>query len=291
VQCRDTVLEEMDQPAVLARVAELCRNDELAHANSPGVEHAKRFEDVEAALSAEIDVFSTVNIQHLENLNDQVPELTGVRVRETLPDAILTAADEVVIVDLTPQALTERLRAGKVYPAERVSAAVAAPAAGAALVVVSGRHRTLRPARGGVRILFPSSGGSLSRLALDAAVRIARAEGATLLPAYLASVPLHLPLDAALTRECNVALPLLEAVEQRATNAGVAVDSRIQRGRTYRHAVPPEHPYRSRGRLAWRAPIDNSRVRGAARGSITKSCWCRRRSWRRPHSAGLRWRR
>ena len=90
--------------------------DELAHTNAPGVEHAKRYEDVDDVLAAGIDVFSTVNVQHLESLNDQVAELTGVRVRETLPDAVLRRADEVVLVDLTPEALIERLRAGKVYP-------------------------------------------------------------------------------------------------------------------------------------------------------------------------------
>jgi two-component system, OmpR family, sensor histidine kinase KdpD len=124
VRYRDTTLEEMDLPAVLVRSPELCLIDELAHTNAPGVEHAKRFEDVDDVLEAGIDVFSTVNVQHLESLNDQVAELTGVRVRETLPDAVLSAADEVVIVDLTPHALIERLRAGKVYPAERVPAAL-----------------------------------------------------------------------------------------------------------------------------------------------------------------------
>jgi len=124
VTYRDTTLEEMDLPAILARAPELCLIDELAHTNAPGVEHAKRFEDVEDVLEAGIDVFSTVNVQHLESLNDQVAELTGVRVRETLPDAVLSAADEVVIVDLTPHALIERLRAGKVYPPERVPAAL-----------------------------------------------------------------------------------------------------------------------------------------------------------------------
>jgi two-component system, OmpR family, sensor histidine kinase KdpD len=121
---RGTALEEMDLPAVLGRAPELCLIDELAHTNAPGLEHAKRFEDVQDVLDAGIDVFSTVNVQHLESLNDQVAELTGVRVRETLPDAVLAAADEVVIVDLTPQALIERLRAGKVYPVERVPAAL-----------------------------------------------------------------------------------------------------------------------------------------------------------------------
>jgi two-component system, OmpR family, sensor histidine kinase KdpD len=124
VTYRDSTLEEMDLPALLERAPELALVDELAHTNAPGLEHAKRFEDVEDVLEAGIDVFSTVNVQHLESLNDQVAELTGVRVRETLPDAVLASADEVVIVDLTPQALIERLRAGKVYPAERVPAAL-----------------------------------------------------------------------------------------------------------------------------------------------------------------------
>jgi hypothetical protein len=87
------------------------------------------------------------------------------------------------------------------------------------------------------RILFPFSGTVLSQRGLDAALRLARVDGATLVPAFLARVPLHLPLDAALPRQCEGALPLLEAVEQRAVRAGVAVDSRIERGRTYRHAI------------------------------------------------------
>jgi two-component system sensor histidine kinase KdpD len=121
---RDVALEEMDLPAILRRGPELCLIDELAHTNVPGVEHAKRYEDACDVLDAGIDVFSTVNVQHLESLNDQVAELTGTRVRETLPDSILGAADEVVLVDLTPEALIQRLRAGKVYPGERVEAAL-----------------------------------------------------------------------------------------------------------------------------------------------------------------------
>ncbi len=124
VEHRGVTLRELDLPAVLERAPELCLIDELAHTNAPGLEHGKRYEDVESVLEARIDVFSTVNVQHLESLNDQVAELTGVRVRETLPDAVLQRADEIVIVDLTPQALLERLKAGKVYPAERVPAAL-----------------------------------------------------------------------------------------------------------------------------------------------------------------------
>jgi len=121
---RDTPLEEMNLPAILAREPELCLIDELAHTNAPGLEHEKRYEDVQDVLDAGIDVFSTVNVQHLESLNDQVTQLTGTRVRETIPDAVLSAADEVVLVDLTPEALIGRLRAGKIYPPERVPAAL-----------------------------------------------------------------------------------------------------------------------------------------------------------------------
>jgi two-component system, OmpR family, sensor histidine kinase KdpD len=121
---RGTPLEEMDLPAVLARRPELCLIDELAHTNAPGVEHEKRYEDVLEVLGAGIDVFSTVNVQHLESLGDQVTQLTGAHVRETIPDAVLAAADEVVLIDVTPETLIARLRAGKVYPAERVQAAL-----------------------------------------------------------------------------------------------------------------------------------------------------------------------
>ncbi len=124
VSYRESILEEMDLPAILARSPELCLIDELAHTNAPGIEHEKRYEDLQDVLEAGIDVFSTVNVQHLESLNDQVTQLTGTRVRETIPDAVLSAADEVVLVDLTPEALIARLRAGKVYPSERIPAAL-----------------------------------------------------------------------------------------------------------------------------------------------------------------------
>jgi two-component system sensor histidine kinase KdpD len=124
VTYRDVPVDEMDLPAVLTRAPELCLIDELAHTNAPGLDHGKRYEDIADVLAAGIDVYSTVNVQHLESLNDQVTELTGVRVRETFPDSVLSQADEVVLVDLTPHALIERLRAGKVYPAARVPAAL-----------------------------------------------------------------------------------------------------------------------------------------------------------------------
>jgi two-component system sensor histidine kinase KdpD len=114
----------MDLPALLRRQPELALIDELAHTNAPGLDHGKRYEDVDDVLAAGIDVFSTVNVQHLESLTDQVAELTGIRVRETVPDALLGAADEIVLIDITPQSLIDRLIAGKVYPRERVPAAL-----------------------------------------------------------------------------------------------------------------------------------------------------------------------
>lgn len=124
VTYKDVTLAEMDLPALLTRHPELTLIDELAHTNAPGTEHVKRYEDVAVVLDDGIDVFSTVNVQHLESLNDQVAELTGVRVRETFPDSLLRDADEVVLVDVTPSALIERLRAGKVYRTQKVPAAL-----------------------------------------------------------------------------------------------------------------------------------------------------------------------
>jgi len=124
VSYRGVSLEEMDLPAILARKPELCLIDELAHTNAPGVEHPKRYDDIADVIAAGIDVFSTVNVQHLESLNDQVAELTGVRVRETVPDEQLSRADEVVLIDLPPEDLVTRLRDGKIYDAARVPAAL-----------------------------------------------------------------------------------------------------------------------------------------------------------------------
>jgi two-component system sensor histidine kinase KdpD len=118
-------LEEMDVDAVIRRAPELALVDELAHTNATGARNEKRYQDIAEILAAGIDVISTVNVQHLESLNDAIFELTGVRVRETFPDRILDEADEVVLVDLAPEALLERLRAGKVYPRERVDTALA----------------------------------------------------------------------------------------------------------------------------------------------------------------------
>ncbi len=116
--------EELDRDAVIARKPKVVLIDELAHTNAPGLEAHKRYEDVLAILRAGIDVITTLNIQHLEALTDAVLRLTGTDVRETLPDEILMLADEVVLIDVTPETLRERLRQGKIYPAERIDAAL-----------------------------------------------------------------------------------------------------------------------------------------------------------------------
>jgi two-component system, OmpR family, sensor histidine kinase KdpD len=117
-------LEEMDVDAVIRRAPELALIDELAHTNAEGMRNEKRYQDIDEVLAAGIDVISTVNVQHLESLNDTIFELTDVRVRETFPDSVLEEADEVVLVDLTPEALRQRLQAGKVYPKERAEVAL-----------------------------------------------------------------------------------------------------------------------------------------------------------------------
>ncbi|MTW16456.1 DUF4118 domain-containing protein [Rhodoplanes serenus] len=131
VSYRGHELAEMDLDAILARRPKLALVDELAHTNAPGSRHPKRHLDVEELLDAGIDVYTTVNIQHIESLNDVVAQITGVRVRETVPDAVFDSADAVELIDLTPDDLIQRLREGKVYvpkTAERALAHFFSPA-------------------------------------------------------------------------------------------------------------------------------------------------------------------
>lgn len=121
---RGVELTEMDLNAVLARRPEVALVDELAHTNASGSQHEKRWQDVKELLDHGIDVISTVNIQHIESLNDVVREITGVPQRETIPDAVLRGADQIEVVDIAPQALRDRLAGGRVYPAERIDAAL-----------------------------------------------------------------------------------------------------------------------------------------------------------------------
>ena len=124
VDHRGAAFTEMDLDAILARRPELAVVDELAHTNVPGSGHAKRWQDVEVLLDAGIDVLTTVNVQHLASLNDVVARITGVEQRETVPDAVVRAAGQVELVDMTPEALRRRMAHGNIYRPEKIDAAL-----------------------------------------------------------------------------------------------------------------------------------------------------------------------
>jgi two-component system, OmpR family, sensor histidine kinase KdpD len=124
IEYKGVKLKELDVDGLLERKPQLVMVDELAHTNAPGSKNPKRFQDVEQLISAGINVVSTLNVQHLESLNDDVARLTGVRVRERVPDRVVLNADEVVIVDISPEALRERLRAGRIYARDKVDQAL-----------------------------------------------------------------------------------------------------------------------------------------------------------------------
>ncbi len=124
-QYRGIALTEMDLDAVLARHPKLAIVDELAHTNAPGARHTKRYQDVEELLEAGIDVYTTLNIQHVESLNDVVAQITGITVHETIPDSVLDSAEDVELIDLTPDELLQRLKEGKVYVPRQAEAAIA----------------------------------------------------------------------------------------------------------------------------------------------------------------------
>ncbi|MEK4234667.1 histidine kinase [Paenibacillus sp. FSL H7-0714] len=126
MEYRGTILEEMDTAAIIKRNPEVVLVDELAHTNMPGSKHKKRYMDVMELLDAGISVISTVNVQHLESLNDAVEQITGVRVRETFPDSILQRANEVELIDVSPKTLQERMKDGKIYAMAKVDQALGA---------------------------------------------------------------------------------------------------------------------------------------------------------------------
>lgn len=125
VEYRGTAFEEMDTEAILLRSPAVCLVDEFAHTNVPGSARSKRWEDVLALLDAGIDVWTTMNLQHLESLNDQVLQISGIRVRETVPDWVIKQAAEVIMVDVTPDALINRLKRGAVYEPGKAEQALA----------------------------------------------------------------------------------------------------------------------------------------------------------------------
>ncbi len=124
IDYKGTLFTEMDVDAILARRPEVALIDELAHTNVEGSRFAKRYEDVFVLLDAKIDVVTTLNVQHIESLTPRVQSLTGITVRETVPDWVLDRADEIVMIDLTPEALATRMRRGDIYPMERVERAL-----------------------------------------------------------------------------------------------------------------------------------------------------------------------
>jgi len=124
IEYKGTVFDEMDVDAILARKPAVALIDELAHTNIEGSKHAKRYEDVMELLDAKIDVLSTMNVQHVESLGPTVQQITGVQVRETVPDWVMQRVDEIVLADLTPQALQKRMQRGDIYPVDRAQRAL-----------------------------------------------------------------------------------------------------------------------------------------------------------------------
>jgi len=124
IEYRGVTFDEMDTEAILRRRPQICAVDEFPHTNVPGAERAKRWEDVMVLLDAGIDVMTTMNLQHLESLNDEVFQISGIRVRETVPDWVIKQADEVVMVDVTPEALLNRLKRGVVYAPDKATQAL-----------------------------------------------------------------------------------------------------------------------------------------------------------------------
>lgn len=124
IEYKGTTFQEMDLDAILARKPQVALVDEFAHTNLEGTKHRKRYEDVLELLTNKIDVLSTMNIQHLESMNPTIQSITGIQVRETVPDWVLQRADEIVMADLTPEALQTRMRRGDIYPSDRAEKAL-----------------------------------------------------------------------------------------------------------------------------------------------------------------------
>src|SRR3982074_621412 len=183
---RGTVLEEMDLDAVVARHPRIALVDELAHTNAPGSANEKRWQDVEQLRDAGIDVISTLNVQHVESVNDVVEKITGVVQRETIPDRVLDLADEIQFIDISPEALRKRMRHGNIYGPDKVETALAnffRPGNLAALREIALRlvaqsmatsREVLAPAED---VLVAISGSSGSEPLIRRAVRLARRLG------------------------------------------------------------------------------------------------------------------
>lgn len=190
VAYRGTTLEDMDLAAVVARRPEVALVDELAHTNAPGLANAKRWQDVEALRDEGIDVISTVNVQHLESVKDLVEKVSGIPVRETLPDRVLDGADVIQFIDIAPEALRKRMRHGNVYPAEKVELALTnffKPRNLAAMrqiglrLVADSMARQRDVIRSPEDVLVAVSGGDASEELMRRGARLARRRGGTCL--------------------------------------------------------------------------------------------------------------
>jgi two-component system sensor histidine kinase KdpD len=186
VEYRGTTLEDMDLEAVLARKPEIALVDELAHTNAPGLRHHKRWQDVEELRDAGIDVISTVNVQHVESVKDVVEKISGVPVRETLPDRVLDGADVIQFIDIAPEALRKRMRHGNIYAREQVETALAnffRPRNLAAMrqiglrLVADSMARSRAVVRSPEDVLVGVSGGGSSEELMRRGVRLARRRG------------------------------------------------------------------------------------------------------------------
>jgi two-component system, OmpR family, sensor histidine kinase KdpD len=187
VEYHGKLMEEMDLDTVLGRHPQVVLVDELAHTNVPGVRHTKRYEDVEEILKAGIDVVTTVNVQHLESVKDLAEHITGIPVRETLPDRVLDNADEIQFIDISPEALRKRMRHGNIYAPEKIDTALAnffRPGNLAALREIALRlvAQTVGRARGAIRpapqsVLVGVSGSKSSGTLIRRASRLARRFG------------------------------------------------------------------------------------------------------------------
>ena len=256
VEYRGTHLEEMDLDAILARRPDLVLVDELAHTNAPGSRHPKRYSDVEELLAAGIDVYTTVNIQHLESLNDVVAQITGIRVRETLPDLLVERADEVKLVDVTPEDLIERLRDGKVYmpaAAERAVRSYFRPGNLTALRELALRLTAERVdeqmrafmqthAVPGVwpvadRIVVGVGGGALSERLVRAARRMAERRHAEWIAVFVETAAFHRQSDADRARVADVLRLAEELGGEAVTIAGERVAEELVRYAERRNAT------------------------------------------------------
>jgi two-component system sensor histidine kinase KdpD len=282
VEYHNAVLEEMDLDAVLARRPQLVLVDELAHTNAPGSRHSKRFADIEEILDAGIDVYTTVNIQHLESLNDVVAQITGIRVRETVPDSFFERADELKLVDVTPEDLLQRLQEGKVYmpaAAERAIRNYFRPGNLTALRELALRHtaervdeqmRTYMQAHAvpGVwpvteRIMVAISGGALAERLVRAARRMADRRHAEWLAVFVETAAFH-RLPEAAREGVGRALRLAEQLGgEAAIIPGEDIAKELVRYAEQRNVTELilGKPVRSRWRELWRRSPVNDIVR------------------------------